>query len=149
MQIWQRINNIALFKKHPSLAQFVKFSLVGVSGTIIDFGIYTLLTRALSMFYVYATGISVFLAIINNFFLNKHWTFRRGQSGIAKVEYGKFFTVSVANYLVNLGITYYIVEFTSADDIFGNYDDYFAKVIAIVVILFSNFFANKYWTFRK
>ncbi len=138
-----------IFVKYPVLFEFIKFGIVGVSGTIVDFGIYTILTRVFGMYYLYATAISVFLAIVNNFILNKYWTFQKGGSGKFRSEYIKFFIVSLVNYFINIGITYGIKEFTSSETVFGSYEDYFAKVVAIIIVLFSNYFANKYWTFKE
>jgi dolichol-phosphate mannosyltransferase len=130
------------------VAEFGKFALVGFSGTIVDFGAYTLLTRVAHVYYLLATSVSVLLAICSNFVLNKYWTFRKGKSGNTATEYTKFLVVSVINYFLNIGITYFIVEHTGAGRFFGSSVDYFAKAVAIGIVLFSNYFANKYWTFR-
>ncbi len=143
------IQNHPYVKQHPGTFQFIKFAIVGVAGTIVDFGVYTVLTRVFGIYYIIATACSVFLAILNNFFLNKHWTFDRGNSGKAKSEYAKFFVVSIVNYFLNVGITYAIVEHTAAEQWFGSYDDFFAKIVAIGLVLLSNYFGNKYWTFRE
>lgn len=148
MNFWQRVEQLNIVKNNPKIFEFLKFAVVGVIGTIVDFGFYGLLTRVFGVYYIIATGISVFLAIVNNFFLNKHWTFNKGQSGKTKEEYIKFFIVSVINYFLNIGITYYIVEKTASETIFGSAEDFFAKVVAISIVLFSNYFGNKYWTFK-
>ncbi len=146
--MFKRIDNIQFFQRHPSLYEFAKFSVVGLTGTVIDFGVYTLLTRGVGLYYIDATAISVFLAILNNFFLNKYWTFQQGQSGRGRIEYGKFLLVSTVNYFLNVGITYAVVEYTHAERLFGSGEDFFAKAVAISLVLFSNFFGNKFWTFR-
>jgi len=79
MNIWQKLENNSLVQKYPFLFEFLKFAVVGVIGTIVDFGIYSILTRGFGLYYIYATAISVFLAIVNNFFLNKYWTFKNGR----------------------------------------------------------------------
>ena len=148
MNYWERIEQSTFFTKNPNLFEFLKFAVVGVIGTIVDFGFYTLLSRGFGMYYLYARAISVLLAIGNNFFFNKYWTFKRGKSGRTKLESVKFFIVSILNYFLNLGIMYVIVEYTSAEQLFGVYEDYFAILVAIGIVLFSNYFANKFWTFK-
>ena len=148
MNFWQKIEQSSLVKKYPSLLEFFKFCLVGISGTIVDFGVYAILTRFAGLYYLYATAISVFLAILNNFLLNKYWTFKKGKSGKARIEYIKFLIVSVINYFLNIGITYLIVEFTQSELIFGQNEDFFGKVVAVIIVLFSNYFGNKFWTFK-
>lgn len=141
-------NNLFKIEKNSTFWEFIKYCIVGGTGTIIDVGIYTVLTRIFNVYYILAAGISVFIAIINNFLLNKHWTFRKGKSGKTRTEYFKFFIVSVINYLLHLGIMYSIVEFTKLDYIFGKYEDFIAKFMAIAIITISNYVGNKYWTFK-
>jgi putative flippase GtrA len=137
-----------IFTRFPFLPEFLKFAVVGVLGTIVDFGIYSFLTRILGFYFLLATSISVLAAIINNFYLNKYWTFKKGQSGRTRQEYIKFFIVSIINYFLNLAITYAVMKYTHAEVIVGPYKDYFAKAVAIGIVLFSNYFGNKRWTFR-
>jgi len=148
MKFWQRIEQIELVRRYPILYEFFKFGVVGVIGTVVDFSSYAILTRWLGLYYIAATCISVFLAIVNNFLLNKYWTFKKGQSGKLRQEYVKFFIVSLVNYFLNIGITYFIVEFTAAESWFGSAEDFFAKAVAIGIVLFSNYWGNKYWTFK-
>jgi len=44
-------------------AEFGKFAVVGFSGSIVDFGAYTALTRVAHVYYLYATAVSVLIAI--------------------------------------------------------------------------------------
>lgn len=134
--------------EYPKLWQFIKYCLVGGTGTIVDVGIYSILTRYFHFYYLYSTCISVFIAIFNNFILNKYWTFKKGKSGQSKNEYVKFFIVSVFSYLLHLGIMTSIIELTHLESIFGNYEDFVAKFIAIIIVTISNYIGNKYWTFK-
>ncbi|MBI5038135.1 MAG: GtrA family protein [Candidatus Kerfeldbacteria bacterium] len=146
--MFRTILQLPYIQRRPGIVQFVKFAIVGVLGTIVDFGVYSILTRFFDFYYISATAISVCAAIINNFYWNKYWTFAKGNSGKTGSESGKFIVVSLLNYALNIGITYAIVEHTSAEQWFGTAEDFFAKVVAIAIVLFSNYFANKYWTFR-
>lgn len=142
-------NNKSLISRYPVILEFGKFAVVGTIGTMVDFGIYSILTRIFGFYYLSATAISVFAAIINNFLLNKYWTFKKGKSGRMGQEYIKFFIVSVINYFLTLGIIYLIMEHTHAEVFAGSYKDFFAKAVAIGIVLFSNYFGNKKWTFKK
>ncbi|MFA5134785.1 MAG: GtrA family protein [Patescibacteria group bacterium] len=148
MKIVDRLLASQYIQRHPSLPEFFKFAVVGGIGTIVDFGIYALFTRVFLVYYIVARVFSVLIAILNNFLLNKYWTFKKGKSGRGAAESIKFFIVSVANIFLNLGIMYAIIEFTPAEKIFGAYEDFFAIAAAIAIVLFSNYFGNKYWTFK-
>lgn len=137
-----------VFSRYPFILEFLKFAVVGTLGAAVDFSVYALLTRAWHWYYIYATAVSVFLAILNNFLLNKYWTFKKGTTGKTTRESVRFFIVSLINYFLQLGILYSVVEFTSLQKIFGQGEDLAAKVIAIGIVLFSNYFGNKFWTFR-
>lgn len=141
--ILDKIRNNHYIQKYPSLKQFIKFSIVGASITVFDFGIYTSLTRLiefLGYYYLIANLISFSCAVTASFFLNKYWTFRNKERGI-HLQYGKFLVVASIGLAGNELILFSLVHF------FGVYD-LLAKAIATAVIWFWNFFANKHWTFK-
>lgn len=137
-----------LIQRYPSITEFIRFAIVGGIGTVVDFGIYALLTRGFTVYYVISRAASVMVAILNNFLLNKYWTFKKGRSGRGTSESIKFFIVSILNIVLNLGIMVSIIEFTPSEKFFGQYEDFFAIAAAIAIVLFSNYFGNKYWTFK-
>ena len=59
------------------LSQILKFTLVGMLNTLIDTGIYFVLTRwfGLGSMLVLAKGISFTIGMINSFIWNRNWTF--------------------------------------------------------------------------
>jgi dolichyl-phosphate beta-glucosyltransferase len=81
------------------------------------------------------------LAVVNNFILNKFWTFRNASRNIRK-QFIKFVIVSV----VGLALT----EFCMAVFVFRLGIWYIAsKLITSIVVLTWNFLANKNWTFTE
>ena len=58
---------------------FIKFAVVGLSGVIVNLGIFTLLLQANVNKYI-ASPISIEVSIITNFLLNNYWTFRSRKS---------------------------------------------------------------------
>ena len=83
-----------------NVKQFIKFSFVGMLNTLIDFGIYYLLTRYAGLYYIYANIISVFIAITNSYLLNRSWTFQ-SKSKIVGIEAVKFWIVSIVGLILN------------------------------------------------
>lgn len=67
---------IPLFKLTRKAKTFIKFSLVGVVGTMVDFLFYKVFINFFGIAPATAKGMSAEVAIINNFFLNNFWTFR-------------------------------------------------------------------------
>lgn len=54
---------------------FIKFGLVGVTGTIVDFTFYKVFINLLAIAPATSKGFSTEIAIVNNFLLNNYWTF--------------------------------------------------------------------------
>ncbi len=68
--------NIPFYRLLKRAKTLVKFSLVGVIGTIIDFFFYKIFINHFGMPPATSKGFSTEIAIINNFILNNYWTFR-------------------------------------------------------------------------
>ena len=131
-------------KRFPLLWEFFKFAVVGVVNTGIDFGLYFVLTRCTDLgdgnWILLANFIAFSAAATNSYFLNKFWTFKV-KGGKMPVQFSKFFLVSLVGLLLNEIILYSLVNGIDLHDLF-------AKAAAIVVVLFWNYLANKYWTFK-
>ncbi|MFH1508994.1 MAG: GtrA family protein [bacterium] len=130
------------------LLQFVRFSIIGLIGFVIDFGTYTLLTRVFGTAELPANITSVFLAIIFNFIGNRYWVFSlRGNSGLTGQTI-KYAIVSGAGYIVQQLIFILLLRSNGFADLVPFFTDYAAKIVAILIVMFNNYFANKFWTFR-
>lgn len=136
---------------------FIKFCIVGATGTLIDFFAFFFALRVLELPLWAATGFGFVLAVTNNFLLNKFWTFRQGRRGMRK-QLIKFVLVSlgglalsvVSVYLLVLtiegvaGFAYYWASGVVSDTTAG-----IAKLTASAIVLMWNFLLNKHWTFRE
>src|SRR5512135_2036999 len=74
--------------------RFGKFLVVGITGFIVDFGIFNLLLKALNFNPVLAQAISFTLAAINNFLWNRYWTYPDSRSKPILRQFGMFFVLS-------------------------------------------------------
>ena len=132
-----------LEKKKQLIFQFIKFGIVGVIGTLIDIGILNYLHQHFGISVYLAATVAFVVAVINNFLFNKYWTFKNeaGYQSKSHVQFIQFIFISIVGLLINLGIMYLLIEYF---DFWFNW----AKLAAIIVVLFWNFIANKLWTFR-
>ena len=143
--------------------RFVKFLGVGLSGAVIDFGTLNLLTYFAGMELVYAQAISFVLAVTNNFILNRVWTYPDSRSKPLANQLGQFFLINGIGILVRTPIILLSekVLFGILSGLFSDVAFPFAKfltieriaenlavVIAILIILLWNFFANRLWTYN-
>ena len=121
-------------------AVFFKYAIVGCLGTAIDLGSLYIFVDLLHIHLLFSTAMSFMLAVINNFTLNKYWTFQNKSSNIRK-QFIKFLIVST------MGLV--ITESCMVLFVYGLKIWYMsAKLITSGLVLMWNFLANKYWTFK-
>lgn len=138
--------------------QFLRFGVTGAIGAIIDFSIYTFLTRGLGWNHLYtvfgypisaANNVSVFIVIVSNFFLNKYWTFKNRQGSATKQWVGYFALNTVTWALNQILMSFFAFNVPLFAVVFGNLKDLAAKAAAIGIIMFINFFGSKFLVFRR
>jgi putative flippase GtrA len=139
--------------------QFLKFGLVGTVGAIVDFSSYNILTRGLGWQTVFevlgykiiaANLISVLLAILSNFLLNKYWTFRNREAGAAVKQGLGYFGLNGITFVLNQILTsFFTFHVPIVASLFGGQKDNAAKALSIGVILFINFLGSKFIIFRR
>lgn len=138
--------------RHKGFRQFIKFGIVGVINTILDWGIFFVLTHfivTVKEFEPTAKAISFLITIISAFILHSRWTFK-GQLQTVSGEnitrnsqiFTKFFVVSI----IGWGINYFIFKYTRLQ---LNQSQIVSLVVASGFGIIWNFFVNKFWTFRS
>jgi len=142
----QTITN--LYQTRPKeLTRFVKFAIVGALGAIIDFGLLNLMKGHFGWPLLWANTLSVSVAIISNFVWNRLWTFPESRARKKRRQLPQFTLVNLVGLLVNnlivVGIDAVLVPHIGEP---WSYN--IAKAIAIGVVLFWNFGANRFWTYR-
>jgi len=119
---------------------FVKYCIVGVLGTTVDAGSLYLFVEYANLPVLPATVLSFLLAVINNFILNKIWTFKNRSTNVRKL-FIKFLIISVVGLMITT-LSMYIFVY-----VIGIW--YIAsKLMTSGIVLTWNFLGNKYWTFR-
>jgi dolichol-phosphate mannosyltransferase len=127
-------------RRPHNLFQLVRFGAVGASGYVVNLVTYTLCLHVLGLHYLAAGTVAFVVAVSNNFFWNRHWTFD-ARDGHAGFQAARFFTVSVAAFLFSLGMLELLVGGFGVNKVL-------AQAIAIVTATPLNFVGNKLWSFR-
>ncbi|MBP5190678.1 MAG: GtrA family protein [Bacteroidales bacterium] len=127
------------FFEKAFLLKFLKFCIVGFSGTAIDFGLTWLCKEIFKVPKFLANAIGFVVAATNNYILNRIWTWGSTNEHIG-VEYTKFFVVSLIGLGLNTLILYLFNEKLK-------FNFYISKVFATGVVMLWNFFANNFFTF--
>jgi putative flippase GtrA len=120
--------------------QLMKFSAVGASGYAVNLAVYAALLNWAGLHYLGAAFCSFLVAVANNYWWNRHWTFR-GERGHFAYQGMRFAVVSAVALAANLVILRLLVGV--------GVGKFVAQAIAIVAVTPLNFLGNKLWSFRK
>jgi putative flippase GtrA len=128
--------------------RFFKFALVGGLGTLLDFSLLTAL-KLIGWPTLLANSLSFTAGLLNNFTLNRLWTFRQDAQEGWQRQLLQFSLVSLVglalNNLILLGLEGAFAAWM-ADATWAYIP---AKLAATGLVLFWNYFANRHWTFRQ
>jgi len=124
--------------KPANWVQLLQFGLVGASGYAVNLVVFAVLVGPVNIHHIPAAILAFCVAVTNNFWWNRHWTFD-AKHGHAGFQAARFFTVSVAALGVNLVALELLVR--------GGMSDIPAQAIAIAIAMPFNFVGNKLWTF--
>ena len=120
--------------------QLAKFSVVGASGYAVNLAVYTALLKWAGLHYLVSALLSFLVAVTNNYWWNRHWTFR-GQRGHFAYQGMRFAIVSTVALAANLVVLRLLVG--------GGVGKVVAQAIAIILVTPLNFLGNKLWSFRR
>ena len=121
------------------IVKFLKFCVVGFSGTAVDFGVTWLCKEKFGWNKYLSNSLGFILAATNNYVWNRLWTFQSTNSQI-HIEYGKFLLVSVIGLAINNLVIYLLHGKLKLNF-------YLSKVFAIGVVMMWNFIMNYLFTF--
>ncbi|MCS6909378.1 MAG: GtrA family protein [Anaerolineales bacterium] len=168
---------VRLARRQPvERKRFIKFLIVGTMGFMVDFGTFNLLHamnvgeqiahRLLPIPYllthpeVIEQATSFCAAVLNNFLWNYGWIYPEARQSNQAKKLTKFFIVSVAGLLIGvpvftlaLSVTRPLVAATALSGLQSllpnlNLAGNLALVCRVAVLLFWNFFVNRFWTYR-
>jgi putative flippase GtrA len=120
--------------------QLVRFGLVGGVGFAVNLAVYALLVHPFGVYYLAASVAAWFVAVLNNFVLNRHWTFD-ARGGRAHAQAIRFLAVSAGAELVSLVLLRVLVEGAGLEKVA-------AQALAVGASMPLNFIGNKLWTFK-
>lgn len=118
---------------------FFRYSIVGALGTAIDIGSLYVFVEFFHVPVLLAAAFSFLLAALNNFALNKMWTFRVKSKNNRKL-FIKFMVVSLIGFALTELFMIVFIELFSLWYLF-------AKALTSLIVLVWNFLGNKLWTF--
>jgi dolichol-phosphate mannosyltransferase len=137
---WELVRRIHLGTRKPgNWVQLFKFGVVGASGYAINIAVFAVLSQALDVHHILAAVGAFCVAVSNNFWWNRHWTFDAGE-GHAGFQAARFFAVSVIALGFNLALLEFLVSIAELAEVPS-------QAVAVAAAMPLNFIGNKLWTF--
>ena len=138
--------------------RFLRFAVVGVIGAVIDFGTMNILVNFLHFALVAAGTISFIAAILSNFMWNRYWTYPDSRTKPLFRQLLQFAFVNTLGLSIRVPILAYLepvllnffqnLPFEIPLVPPGFLADNITLAIAVLVVMFWNFFVNRYWTYN-
>ncbi len=132
------------------LRRIMRFGVIGVMNTAIDFGILNLLlatTGRTDLAIVFNT-ISFSVAVTNSYFWNKYWTFEeRGRGTTA--QFFEFLVVSIAALIINDTVLYLLVRYVKITTVDPRVVINGAKLVATLASMTWNFLGYRFVVFKE
>ncbi|MBN1825274.1 MAG: GtrA family protein [Candidatus Eisenbacteria bacterium] len=131
---------------HGTLAQFIRFCMVGGSALPVDTGILAIMTEWVHLDPRVA-AIPAFLGAVTwTYTLNRFWTFKAKSRTQAPASYASFVLICSAGLFIRLLVMHLLMTYAG----FGEGRLYYiASLIGILVATFWNFFGSKLISFGK
>ena len=149
------------------LERFLKFAIVGTFGAVVDFATLNILQSSLlppagsheQLNVRLATGVAFTAAVTSNFIWNRYWTYPDSRSRSIMLQLGQFFAVNVVGLIFRLifvgflyaplgTLAYDIIGGTPTDEALNQLGSNISQAIAVIIVMFWNFFVNRYWTYN-
>ena len=126
-------------RKPAAWLQLVRFALVGASGYVVNLAVFTALVAGFGADYRLGATAAFVVAVANNFVWNRRWTFA-ARAGRRRRQATRFLAVSVAAFLVGLGLLHAFVAGAGLGEVP-------AQALSIVLATPLSFLGNKLWSF--
>ncbi len=150
------------------VTRFLKFSVVGAIGAVVDFGTFNLLSTVLGLWSVAASILSFSAAVTSNFLWNRNWVYPDSRAKPVAAQAAQFALVNVVGLLIRTpvfafgeapmarlaaslwprlqslpapvsGLASWLNPAVAGSNL--------ALALAVIIVLFWNFGVNRLWTY--
>ncbi|MBK0348760.1 GtrA family protein [Aerococcaceae bacterium zg-ZJ1578] len=119
------------------IQQIVKFGIVGVIATLIDWTIFYVLFGTFHIWYLLAKTIAFAISTIFNYYLSMKYVFvSRFEAKERSREFQLFVLLSLIGLLLTLGLMWIVVELLSVNPAIAN-------ILVAIVVMITNFVLRK------
>jgi len=149
---------VSIIRDRRERKRFIRFAIVGSLGAAVDFGTFNLFSQVFHINPVISSVCSFIAALTSNFIWNRYWTYPDSRTKSVSHQVIQFSIVNLMGLAIRTPIFFGLSKlliitfnrlnilelfFTSYEFIGNNV----ALAVAVIVVMFWNFFANRYWTY--
>lgn len=121
-------------------SSFIKYSIVGAAGFVVDMGFFYLFHEVLGINYILSNIMSSTLAVIHNFLMNSFFTFKVKDKWI--LRFISFYLVAIVGMAISSGLLAIMIDGMGIGSMY-------AKFISVVIVAIFQYFLNKKLTFAE
>ncbi len=121
--------------------QLLKFGVVGGSGYVVNLVVFALVVEGLGWHHLVGAFIAFVVAVSNNFWWNRHWTFSQRDRD-ARHQASRYLIVNVISFVFQAAILELLVSGLGTSEVP-------AQAISVGVATPFNFVGNKIWSFGR
>lgn len=138
-------------------SRFFRFAVVGAIGALVDFLSFNLFFGVFGILAVTSSILSFVLALSSNFVINRYWTFSDSRSKPIQAQMLQYGIVNLAGLAIRTPVFVWasngIFVWLGSSSLSIPMEplqlaNNLALAISIGVVLFWNFFVNRYWTYN-
>ncbi len=135
--------------QRSGLRQLVKFGIVGASSTAVNFAVLNMMLIALHQNRYVAVTVAFLVSVVNGYIWNKRWTFKSAPTKAVYTQFTQFLLVNAVSWGLDLLFVRLIsVPLEHDFHLSAVKATNLAQLAATGVLVFWNFFANRFWTFK-
>ena len=121
--------------------QVFRFAVVGALSAFLETGLLIFFVEIAGISYLWGNGVAFLITNLFNFILSRTWVFERGSKAIHNQAI-LFYIIVLVGLGFNQAIMYLLVEYATMDY-------RIAKIVALIVVVFWNFFGKKKLVFEN
>jgi len=137
------MNVLSQFRSRKERSRFLKFSLVGGAGVVVNNGLLWLLVEFTALPFYFCSLVAIEASILGNFLLNDMWTWRdRRESRFWARLYRYNASTAFSSLFINVTVLLYLKEWLGVPYLLAN-------LVGIGFSVIFNYLVNSVWTYGE
>lgn len=130
-----------MYKKYE---EGINYLIFGFLAFVLNYGLYYLFSKVLSLHYLVATGLSWALTVVFAYWTNRTFVFKSKNKDVKALfeEFVSFVGARVATELLEVALMFLMVDC-------AHLNEFISKFVCQVLVIVANYFLSKLWIFKE